>query len=131
MNHGKEICEQLKQIRNDIARENDIPLESHECQHQGECSGTCPRCEAEVKYLETELVRRNRIAKVAALATGLTLSMSACTINGDVSGVSNDTLEGDPIEEPLEGEVMADPPDSNSEDTYIMEFVQENGKQED
>lgn len=129
MNRGKKICEQLKQIRCDIARENDIPFETHECQHQGECSGTCPRCEAEVQYLETELVRRKRLAKVAALATGLTLSMSACTVQGDVP-MDND-LEGDPIEEPLEGEVMANPSDSSQGNPSTIEYMQENGKRED
>lgn len=128
MNRGKAICEQLKQIRCDIARENDIPYETHECQHQGECSGNCPRCEAEVQYLEKELVRRHKLAKVAALATGLTLSMSACSPTvGDVTADTFD-YEGDPVEEPLEGEVMANDPfsDSSSEDDTSVDYLQEN-----
>lgn len=105
MNHGKKICEQLKQIRCDIASKNGIPFETHECQHQGDCSGTCPRCEAELQYLEKELVKRNRLAKVAALATGLTLSMSACTTQGDVPREDNE-LEGEPAVEILEGDIL-------------------------
>ena len=121
MNKGKKICEQLKQIRCDIARNNDIPFETRECQHQGECSGTCPRCEAEVRYLETELVRRNRLAKVAALATGLTLSMSACNIQGEVpmDTDSNNFFEGEPAEKPLEGDVLA--PQHNADSVNFEE----------
>ena len=35
-----------------IAHENGIPLEQRKCTYQGECSGTCPFCEAELHYLE-------------------------------------------------------------------------------
>lgn len=131
MNQGKKICEQLKQIRCDIARENDIPFETHECQHQGECSGTCPRCEAEVQYLENELTRRNKLAKVAALATGLTLSMSACTTKGDVP--MDNYLEGEPVEAPLEGDVVANDnnTDSSEEESNSVHYMQENCKRED
>jgi len=46
MTHGKNICNQLKEVRKRIAEENDIPLETEECTYKGECRGTCPRCEA-------------------------------------------------------------------------------------
>ena len=44
MTHGKNICNQLKEVRKRIAEENDIPLEIEECSYKGECRGTCPRC---------------------------------------------------------------------------------------
>ena len=65
MIHGKNICKQLKEVRKRIAEENDIPLEIEECTYKGECRGTCPRCEAEVRYLENALADRLRIGKVA------------------------------------------------------------------
>ena len=48
-NRGKVLCEALKEVRRRIAEENDIPLEIKECTYKGECRGTCPRCEAEVR----------------------------------------------------------------------------------
>ena len=41
---GKKKCRILKEIRQKIADENDIPYVTHECKFQGECKGTCPRC---------------------------------------------------------------------------------------
>jgi len=35
MNRGKNICKVLKEIRRDVARENDIPLEMPECTYEG------------------------------------------------------------------------------------------------
>lgn len=92
--NGKDICKQLKDIRQQIASENDIPLEVHECHYDGPCNGTCPRCDAELQYLEKEMVRRGKLSK-AALVTGVTLSLaaSACTTEGEPWP---DQLEGDP-----------------------------------
>ena len=94
-NQGKEICEQLKEIRHQIADENDIPLEQHECRHEGPCQGTCPRCDAELQYLEKEMGRRGLLGK-AALVAGMTLGLAAtCTTQGDVE--SPYPLEGDVV----------------------------------
>jgi len=76
MTHGKNICNQLKEVRKRIAVENDIPLEIEECSYKGECRGTCPRCEAEVRYLENALADRLRLGKVATVA-GLALGLAA------------------------------------------------------
>jgi hypothetical protein len=78
MTHGKNICNQLKEVRKRIAEENDIPLEIEECTYKGECRGTCPRCEAEVRYLENALADRLRLGKVATVA-GLALGLAATT----------------------------------------------------
>ena len=77
MTHGKNVCKQLKEVRKRIAEENDIPLEIKECTYKGECRGTCPRCEAEVRYLENALADRLRIGKVATVA-GLALGLASC-----------------------------------------------------
>ena len=58
MKRGKHICNQLKAVRRRIADENGIPLEQRECTHTGDCRGTCPYCEAEMRYLEQALTHR-------------------------------------------------------------------------
>ena len=82
MKHGKHICEQLKAIRLDIARANGIKYEPRECHHEGDCSGTCPACESEIRYLEREIARRRSLGKaalVAGVSLGLmTLSVTSC-----------------------------------------------------
>ena len=64
MQNGKNICKYLKKLRKNIADENNIPLEHEECTFEGECNGTCPHCDAEVKYLEEELIKRGKIEKL-------------------------------------------------------------------
>ena len=77
MYRGKAICKELKAVRRKIADENDIPLEIKECTYEGSCRGTCPRCEAEVRYLERELARRISVGKAATVA-GLALGLASC-----------------------------------------------------
>lgn len=64
-------------MRRRIAEENHIPLEIKECTYEGPCRGTCPRCEAEVRYLENSLVNRLKMGKVATVA-GLALGLASC-----------------------------------------------------
>lgn len=97
MSHGKEVCRNLKAIRRHIADENGIALEIPECTYEGECEGTCPRCDAELRYLENELNRRKSLGKVAVMA-GVTMSLSSC-ISGKIGTQQQ-------VPEPLEGEVM-------------------------
>ena len=72
MARGKQTCKILKEIRKQIAAENDIELITSECTHKGDCAGTCPKCEAEVRYLERELEKRQRLGKAAVFA-GMTI----------------------------------------------------------
>ena len=49
-----------------------------ECTHKGDCAGTCPKCEAEVRYLERELEKRQRLGKAAVFAgMSLTTALTA------------------------------------------------------
>ena len=75
MRHGKQVCRILKEIRQQIAEKNDIELFISECHFQGECKGTCPKCEAEVRYLEQELNQRRQLGKAVAVA-GISLGMA-------------------------------------------------------
>ena len=72
---GKSICKYLKSVRRAVAKANGIDLEIPECTFDGECSGTCPRCEAEVRMLEQALSAHQRMAqKVAVLGVAAGLS---------------------------------------------------------
>ena len=56
--NGREKCELLNNIRKRIAEENDIDFVVYDCTFEGDCTGTCPKCESEIKYLEDELIRK-------------------------------------------------------------------------
>ena len=74
MNKGKSTCKVLKDIRQKIANENGISYAPKECHYKGECKGTCPACEDEVRYLEEELKRKRRngfAIKLGGIAAGL------------------------------------------------------------
>lgn len=79
MNQGKHICNELKEIRRSIAQENGIALDIPECTYDGQCDGTCPRCEAELQHLEQELSIRAAMGKAAVVA-GLALGLTAGTL---------------------------------------------------
>ena len=106
---GKQKCRILKEIRQRIADENDIPYVTRECGFQGECRGTCPRCESELRYLEQQLALRASLGKrvaVAALCAGMTFAVAGCTATAtqghtdieDLSGAV--AVEPAPTEEP-------------------------------
>ena len=68
MNNGKKKCKILKQIRQEIAKANDIEFVTSQCTHKGDCLGTCPKCEEEVRYLEQELSRKKKSGARIAVA---------------------------------------------------------------
>ncbi|MCK9155013.1 MAG: energy transducer TonB [Paludibacteraceae bacterium] len=71
---GRQTCKILKQIRQEIAQANDINLVTKECKYKRDCLGTCPQCEAEVRFLESELAKRRNLGHkiaLAGLSTGL------------------------------------------------------------
>ena len=125
MAKGKQTCKILKEIRKQIAAENDIELVVSECTYQGDCKGTCPKCEAEVRYLEHELEKRQRMGKAAIFAgmsLGTLFAATSCDnsitrpLEGDVpyipdsTEMTNDSITSDSIpDEPflLEGDVVA------------------------
>ena len=73
-NRGKNTCKILKDIRRQIAEQNDIRLVIEECTYKGECLGTCPRCEWEVRYLEEQLEARRKAGKALKVA-GISAAM--------------------------------------------------------
>ena len=92
--NGKSKCKLLKQIRQRIADENDIPYVTRECTYQGECRGTCPKCESELRGLEEELEKRRAMGKkvaVAAVTVGLSAALTGCVMKGVVSNKAKET----------------------------------------
>lgn len=68
MSIGREKCKILKEIRRRIAEVNGIEYVTSECRYKGDCAGTCPKCEGEVRYLEDELRARRLLGKAVMLA---------------------------------------------------------------
>ena len=112
---GKRTCKILKEIRKQIAENNDIEFITSECKHQGDCLGTCPKCEAEVRYLERELEKRQKLGRtiaVAGLAVALTTSTAGCDDLLDI--IHPRPLGGEPLppegyeEPPVPGETPSE-----------------------
>lgn len=120
---GKAKCKILKEIRQKIADENDIPYVTRECTYQGDCAGTCPRCESELRYLERELEARRKLGKqvaITALCAGLSLGAVGCgqsgtELGGDTTDQSYTNSDGNTSVSPddceLSGDVTYEPDD--------------------
>ena len=67
MEKGKRICQALKELRKRIADANEIPFEISQCTHKGDCPGTCPKCEAELRYLMESINQREQEGKPVAI----------------------------------------------------------------
>ena len=78
MEKGRAICKVLKDVRQKIATENGISYHPEECHHKGECVGTCPGCEKEIRYLEEQLKNKQHSGlglKVAGIAAGVCVTV--------------------------------------------------------
>ncbi|WP_273412982.1 carboxypeptidase-like regulatory domain-containing protein [Prevotella aurantiaca] len=94
MNKGKSTCKVLKAIRQKIADANGISYSPNECHYEGECKGTCPKCEAEVRYLEDELKRKGRngfAIKVGGIAAGLCAMVIPAQV--EAQNINKDSLK--------------------------------------
>ena len=80
MTQGKQTCKILKEIRQQIADKNNIEYITEECNFQGECKGTCPKCEAELRHLENELSKRRYLGKAVVIA-GISLGIAGTFVN--------------------------------------------------
>ena len=99
MAKGKQTCKILKEIRKQIAAENDIEFVTSECTYKGDCLGTCPKCESEVRYLERELEKRQLLGKaamVAGLSVGL-MASSQVAMAQQPEVIDKETPEGEEI----------------------------------
>lgn len=55
MKKGKEKCEILKAIRTQIAQKYGLDYTPSVCNNDGDCIGTCTKCEAELADLQKQL----------------------------------------------------------------------------
>ena len=120
MRRGKHICETLKGIRSEIAQANGIEYRPEECHHEGDCAGTCPKCESETRWLERQLSIRRKLGKAVTIA-GLSVALGTTATSCDMAervhekvletfnNIRPDDTEGEvPDTMRLEGEVAVD-----------------------
>ena len=99
MTKGKSTCKLLKSIRQQIADANGISYQPKECHHKGDCTGTCPACEAEIRYLERELKARKGNGfgmKVAGIAAGICATVVPMT--AAAQAVKSDSTANPPVQ---------------------------------
>ena len=88
MQKGKDICKALKEVRQQIADANNIRYQPCECHHKGDCSGTCPACEQEIRYIENQLKERSHKGintKVIGIAASICATMMPLTVSAQDS----------------------------------------------
>ena len=73
MNKHKEKCEHLKEIRKNMADALGVDLNQTECTYEGECKGTCPKCQQEEQKLSRALL------KGTAVAASTAIMLAGCT----------------------------------------------------
>ena len=103
---GKSTCKLLKDIRQQIADENGISYQPKECHHKGDCAGTCPACEEEIRYLERELKARKGNGfgmKVAGIAAGICATVMPVT--AAAQAVKPDSTANRPVKTAKKGDV--------------------------
>ena len=99
MTKGKSTCKLLKDIRQQIADANGISYQPKECHHKGDCAGTCPACEEEIRYLERELKARKGNGfgmKVAGIAAGICATVMPMT--AAAQAVKSDSTANPPVQ---------------------------------
>ena len=53
--NGKDKCNLLREIRKQIAAQYGLTYQPEECHHEGNCAGTCPKCDSELQDLQRQL----------------------------------------------------------------------------
>jgi tonB family C-terminal domain len=137
MARGKETCKILREIRRQIAEANDIEFITSECRFKGECPGTCPKCEAELRYLEEQLKER-RLAGKAVSLVGLSAGMLLFYGCGGTSEIPmrmgtetvNHEIRKDSvnIKEALFGEIVETQPEFKDGPEALKRFITKNLK---
>ena len=135
MKRGKSICKTLKQIRKQVADANEIQYEPTECHYEGDCLGTCPKCEQEVRYIERQLDIRRALGKavtVAGVSVGLA-ALSGCKttskpheprqLEGDVPYI----IDTHDIKYPLRGKVP-EPAEQRGQESENNDTTQQKAK---
>ena len=125
---GKEKCEYLKHLREQIAKDSRIEgFEFRGCDNQGECKGYCPYCDAEVERL-TELLKEKGLYKKGNIEKILKETKIASNLQDDsnysvcVEGIEeHDDLSGHNLENLIES--LEDNPNYDIVDIYSYSDV--------
>lgn len=104
---GKEKCEMLRSIRRQIAEANGIVYMEAECGHEGDCLGTCPKCDAQIRYLDAELNRK--------IASGEKVTVSGLSVDAFEKILKNSTSTDETSSENGEDNEISDVSGSNDE----------------
>ncbi len=104
MDKGKIKCEMLKGIRAYVARKYGLEYTSTECTHQGDCSGTCPKCDAELADIQRQLEEH-----------GITDIAQDKVLSDLVESYVNTICQDDNGQTPLEGDAKP------SKDYFVLE----------
>lgn len=127
MSKGRSICNVLKAVRKAVADANGIEYEPRKCDFTGECQGTCPACEAEVRYVEREIAIRRLAGKavtVAGIAAGA-LSLTAC--GNDITdnlGQEQTAVKADTADKVFG--LVEEQPSFHGGQTALMKYIKEN-----
>ena len=132
MKRGKWICNTLKEVRMQVAKANDITYAPTECHHEGDCAGTCPKCEAEVRWLEQQLQLRRQLGKAVAVV-GVSVGLAALTAcesqlvemntDSNISSVLNQNNNSEWM-----GEIISPQPSFPGGSQALVDFLRENTK---
>lgn len=116
MSKGKDICELLKDIRQKVAEKYGLRYEPAECHHTGDCMGSCPRCDEELRDLQRQLDEKgiNDIELQEEIEDAIAKTMADKDAE-DIIAVTEEGIIPEPpiqgmVEPPLEGMPSAYPP---------------------
>ena len=135
MKSGKKICNTLKEVRIQVAKANDIKYVPSECHHEGDCAGTCPKCESEVRWFEQQLQMRRQLGKAVAVV-GVSMGLAALTAcESQLTEMSTDSRissaltqsAGSKISQ-LMGDVVEQQPSYPGGFQALLDFLRENTK---
>lgn len=128
MGKGKDLCDALKAVRKAIADANGIEYVPGKCTNDDECCGTCPACEAEVRYIERELKFRRLAGKavtVAGIAIGAA-SFAACSTDKLTDDGLNNSSVQVPNQNKLFGAMPETKPSFPGGEAALMKYFEEN-----
>lgn len=114
---GRRKCELLKTIRRQIAGQYDLIYEPKDCHHVGDCSGTCPLCDAEIVNLQKQLKEKG----IDEVSFSESMSRAINEFYIDESNIDNDIKE----QEILQGDII--PPFSRHIEGITVPFFNPNG----
>lgn len=109
---GKAKCELLKALRKNLSQRYGIQYRERECNHEGDCPGTCPLCEDELESL-TQQIKVIAPEKLEVSDEIIELCQLDKSFSSDIpheSGAPNDeNIELIEKIRPLEGDVAMPP----------------------